>query len=101
MEFMFAVLLILLLFWLTLVQPTQRQLRRQKSDIASLRVGDRVVTTAGFLATVHEIETPEQGSTQITLDLGGGVLVKALPSAIAQRVAEPVGAGRESSKEAV
>ena len=91
MEIMILVLVILVVFWFTLVAPARRQLNRQKSDIASLQVGDRVLTTAGFLATVHEIRTPERGPIEITLDLGSGLLVRAIPSAIAQRLAdEPV-----------
>jgi preprotein translocase YajC subunit len=100
MEIMVLVLVILVLFWFTLVAPTRRQVNRQKSDIASLQVGDRVVTTAGFLATVHDILTPEKGPIEITLDLGSGLLVRALPSAIAQRLTEEAVSGPQRSGEA-
>jgi preprotein translocase YajC subunit len=100
MEIMVLVLVILVLFWFTLVAPTRRQINRQKSDVASLQIGDRVVTTAGFLATVHEIHTPEQGPIELTLDLGSGLLVRALPSAIAQRLSDEPAINAQSSGEA-
>lgn len=98
---MVAVLVILVLFWFTLVQPTRRQIQRHKSEIASLQVGDRVVTTSGFLATVHDIQTPEQGPVEITLDLGNGLLVRALPSAVAERLKERPATGAERGGEAI
>jgi preprotein translocase YajC subunit len=100
MEIMVLVLVVLVLFWFTLVAPARRQLNRQRSDVASLQAGDRVVTTAGFLATVHEIVTPESGPIEITLDLGNGLLVQALPSAIAQRLAAEEVPGKQRSGEA-
>jgi len=79
-----------------LLRPVLQQQRRQRRDIANLRVGDRVLTQGDFIATIRDIRIPEEGPTEIILDLGNGVLVTALATAISRRL-EP---SRESQKEA-
>jgi preprotein translocase subunit YajC len=60
--------------------------RRQRDELASLRVGDEVLTQAGFIAVIKEVRVPEEpGPTELILDLGG-VEVRAVASAIAQRL---------------
>jgi preprotein translocase subunit YajC len=64
----------------------QRQERRRRQVLAQLEVGDEVLTQAGFIATVKDIIVPALGRpTEILLDLGNGVEVRALASAIFQR----------------
>ncbi|HXK34776.1 MAG TPA: preprotein translocase subunit YajC [Dehalococcoidia bacterium] len=82
-----AVLAIILAFYLIVLRPQQQEQKRQRKDIQELQVGDEVLTTSGFLCTVKEIHIPESGPVQIVLDLGNGVEVHALASAIQQRVA--------------
>ncbi len=83
---------IAVLFWLAFLRPVMQQQRKQRDELASLRVGDEVLTQAGFIATVKEIRVPEeQGPTELILDLGG-TQVRAVASAISQRLkpaAEP------------
>jgi preprotein translocase subunit YajC len=82
-----VVVSVIVAFYLVLIRPQQQELKKQQQDIRKLQVGDEVLTTSGFLATVKEIFVPESGPTQIVLDLGNGVTVHALASAIKQRVA--------------
>jgi preprotein translocase subunit YajC len=99
-------LAIAILFYLAFFRPMQQQQRRQRQELASLRVGDQVLTQAGFIATVKEVRVPEEpGDTEIILDLGGGIEVRALAAAIVQRLrAAPAPAlvdevgGRESAR---
>ena len=51
-----------------------------------------MVTTSGFFARVKEIHTPEEGPVQLVLELGRGLEVRAVTSAIASRVAAAEGA---------
>jgi preprotein translocase YajC subunit len=75
-----------LLFWLAFLRPVQQQRKRQREELASLRVGDEVLTQAGFIAVIKEIRVPEeQGPTEVILDLGGAT-VRATASAIVQRL---------------
>lgn len=92
MEILLTVLLIIVLFYFILLRPVMQQQRRQRHDISNLQVGDEVLTAAGFLATVKSIKVPEQGPVELTLDLGGGVEVRAVTSAVAQRISRSVDA---------
>ena len=74
------------LFYLAFLRPVQQQQKKQRQELAHLRVGDEVLTQAGFIATIKEVRVPEEhGPTELILDLGG-VEVRALASAIVQRL---------------
>lgn len=78
---------IIVAFYLIVLRPQQVEQKRQHKDIQDLQVGDEVLTTSGFLGTVREVHIPESGPVQIVIDFGNGVVLNALASAIAQRVA--------------
>ncbi len=78
---------IALLFYFAFLRPVQQQNRRRRQELANLQVGDEVLTQAGFIATVKEIIVPPSGGpTEILLDLGNDVEVRALAAAIVQRL---------------
>lgn len=89
MEIIIPLVLVFGLFYLILLRPVLQTQRRRKRDIANLRVGDQVLTSGGFLATVKEVRVPEEGPTVLYLDLGSGLIVRALPEAVQQRVTRP------------
>ena len=74
-------------FYLIVLRPQQQEQKKQHKDIQNLQVGDEVLTTSGFLGTVREVYIPETGPVQIVIDFGNGVVMNALATAIAQRVA--------------
>ncbi len=74
-------------FYLIVLRPQQQEQKKQHRDIQNLQVGDEVLTTSGFLGKVKEVYIPESGPVQIVIDFGNGVVVSALATAIAQRVA--------------
>ena len=77
---------IALLFYFAFLRPGQQERARQRRELANLQVGDEVLTQAGFIAVVKEIQVPEErGPTEVILDLGG-LDVRAYASAIAQRL---------------
>lgn len=78
---------IIVAFYLIILRPAQQEQKKQKKDIADLQVGDEVLTTSGFIGTVREVYIPESGPVQIVIDFGNGVVMNALATAIAQRVA--------------
>lgn len=78
---------IIVAFYLIVLRPTQQEQKQQQRDIKDLQVGDEVLTTSGFLGTVREVYIPETGPVQIVIDFGNGVVMNALATAIAQRVA--------------
>ncbi len=77
---------IAVLFYLAFLRPVQQQQKKQREQLLSLRVGDEVLTQAGFLAVIKEVLVPEEpGPTILILDLGG-IEVRAVASAIIQRL---------------
>ena len=81
-----VVLAILVAFYLMFIRPAQSEQRKRRQDIRDLRPGDDVLTTSGFIASVKEIETPEEGPVMLHLEIAPGVRVRALASAVQQRV---------------
>lgn len=77
---------IAVLFYLAFLRPVQQQQKRQRQELASLQVGDEVLTQGGLIAVIKEIRIPEEpGPTELILDLGGQE-VRALASAVVQRL---------------
>lgn len=100
-EISFIVILgVMAAFYLIFIRPARQEQRRLEDTIRDLRAGDEVVTTSGFFARVKQIETPEEGPVQIVLELGNGLEVRALTSAIARRLttAEERAERREEAK---
>ncbi len=90
---------IAVLFYLAFLRPVQQNQKRQREELASLRVGDEVLTQAGFIAVIKEVRVPEErGPTVLILDLGG-VEVRAVASAIVQRLTTSEAAGDDVSAE--
>jgi preprotein translocase YajC subunit len=92
---------IAILFWLAFLRPVQQHQKKQRNELANLKVGDEVLTQAGFVARIVEIRVPEEnGPTEIILDLGG-LNVRAVASAIVQRLGDQTEADESARSEAV
>ena len=80
-------LLLILLFaiaWVVLILPKQRELKRHNALVASLEVGDEVMTGSGFYGTLTEITD----DTVVVL-LAPGIEVKLARRAVAAKVVAP------------
>lgn len=74
------------LFYFAFLRPVQQEQRKHRNQLQSLRVGDEVLTQSGFIAVVKDVRIPDEpGPTEVILDLGG-IEVRAVASAIAQRL---------------
>ena len=90
---------IAILFYFAFLRPVQQERSRQRKQLASLEVGDEVLTQGGLIGTVKEIRVPqERGPTELILDLGG-LSVRAHASAIVERLARPEPAGEPAGRE--
>ncbi len=88
-EISFLVIIgVLIAFYLMIIRPGQQEQKKQQQTIRDLREGDEVETTAGFLARVAKIETPENGRVHIILDFGNGVEIRALTTSVARLVSD-------------
>ena len=77
---------IAVLFYFAFLRPVQQERKKQRQQLQSLRVGDEVLTQSGFIAVVKDVRIPEEpGPTEVILDLGG-VEVRAVASAIVERL---------------
>lgn len=73
-------------FYFILLRPVINQQKQQRRDISSLHVGDEVMTSGGFFATVTEINTFEDRPMEILFELAPGLEVRGNTNAIASIV---------------
>jgi preprotein translocase subunit YajC len=73
---------VLAAFYFILLRPVIDQQRKQRRDISSLEIGDEVLTTAGFYATVVEINTHEDRPMEILLEAAPGVVLRGTTLAV-------------------
>jgi len=69
-------------FYFILLRPMLSQQKKRKATLADLDIGDEVLTTSGFFATVTDIVTPTSGPMRIHLELTEDVIVEATPDAV-------------------
>ncbi len=82
MDILIVLVAVLAAFYFILLKPVINQQRRQRQDISSLEVGDEVLTTGGFYATVTEINTHEDRPMEILLEAAPGVVLRGTTVAI-------------------
>lgn len=80
---MMMIVAMVVLFYVLLIMPQQKRFKKHRGMLDSLKKGDKVITAAGFIATVDKV--PEEGSSEVALDLGNGVKVTALRHTIQNR----------------
>lgn len=80
MEVLFP-LVLLGLMWLLLVRPQQQRVRRQRELVASVVVGDRIVTAGGIIGTIVGLDDDEA-----RVEVAPGTVLTVLRPAISRRV---------------
>jgi preprotein translocase subunit YajC len=80
--------LIFVVFYFFLIRPQQQKAKEQKTMLAAIRRGDRVVTGGGLIGTVAKVI----GNEEVLIDLAEGIRVRAVRSTIASVLtkSEPV-----------
>jgi preprotein translocase subunit YajC len=68
-------------FYVFLVRPQRRQVAAHRALVASLDVGDQVITSGGIFGIVRGIE-----DGTVDLEVASGVVLRVARGAIAQRV---------------
>ena len=79
---MASVVAVIAVFYLFMVVPQQKRMKKYKTMVDAMQPGDRVVTSGGLVGTLVSIE---KGNDEVAIDLGGGVNVTALRSMIQAR----------------
>jgi len=75
------VLILVAMFYLLLIRPQQKRFKEHAAMLDSLKKGDSVVTNGGLVGKVDQLV----GNEEIVVDLGSGVKVSVLRSAIQTR----------------
>jgi preprotein translocase subunit YajC len=83
------------LTWLLFILPQQRRIKAHQAVVASLEVGDEVMTTSGMYGTVTELD-----EETATLEIAPGTAVRFARGAVAQRLVdeEPGGDATHASE---
>ena len=69
--------IIFAIFWFLLIRPQQKQQSRHRDLVASLKRGDKVVTSGGLLGTVVDVR-----EKTLSMRIADGVKVETLKSAV-------------------
>jgi preprotein translocase subunit YajC len=77
------ILVLLAIVWFFLIRPRQRQMRAQQQQVASLHVGDEIVTAGGLYGTVKSVEDDE-----LHLEIASDVVVRVAKRAVAAVLTE-------------
>ena len=72
-------------FYFLLIRPQRNRQRAQQTLLASLEVGDEVMTTGGIYGTIVEIDDDEG---TVTVEIAPGTRVRMVRQGIAQRLVE-------------
>jgi preprotein translocase subunit YajC len=75
----FAVLIAI--FYFLIIRPQMQRQREQAALIASLAVGDRVITTGGIHGSIRTIE-----DDHVSLEIAPGVVVQVAKAAVARKL---------------
>ncbi|MGZ5352251.1 MAG: preprotein translocase subunit YajC [Actinomycetota bacterium] len=93
-------LLMIVGFYFLLIRPQRNRQRAQQVLLASLEVGDEVMTTGGIFGTIIEIDDDEG---VVTVEIAPGTRVRMVRSGISQRFVEDeeeYGGGEDDTEEA-
>jgi preprotein translocase subunit YajC len=78
-------ILLIVGFYFLLIRPQRNRQRAQQALVASLEVGDDVMTTGGIFGTIVEIDDDEG---TVTVEIAPGTRIRMLRQGISQRFVE-------------
>jgi preprotein translocase subunit YajC len=76
-----ALLITFGLMWVLLILPQQRRMKAHQAVVASLQVGDEVVTAGGVYGTITSVD-----EETLAVEVAPGVVLRVLRSAVSQRI---------------
>lgn len=76
---------VMLVFYILIIRPHQKKLKKHKSMIAGLSSGDRVLTAGGIIGMVKKIGADDK---ELVLEIGDGVKVVVLKETIVDLIGD-------------
>ncbi|MCD6422864.1 MAG: preprotein translocase subunit YajC [Elusimicrobia bacterium] len=55
----FPLILIFVIFYFLLIRPQQKQIKKHQEMVASLKKGDKIITSGGIVGTIQKIDGDE------------------------------------------
>lgn len=92
---MLPLILIAVVFYLLLIRPQRKRVRQQQELVASITVGDRVVTIGGVHATVISVD-----EDTIRLEIAPGTVITMSRGAVARKLVDAASPGSSEAAEA-
>jgi preprotein translocase subunit YajC len=68
-----------------MIRPQQRKMRQQREVLNAIEVGDDIVTAAGILGTIVDID---EDTDVITVEIAEGTQIRMLRGGISRRIAD-------------
>jgi len=78
---LFPLLVLFAIFYFLVIRPQQKQAKQHKEMVASLKKGDKIVTTGGLIAEVVKSE-----EDFIKVKLNDDTVVKIVPDYVARKI---------------
>jgi preprotein translocase subunit YajC len=88
-------LLLFALMWLLLIRPQQARVRKQRELVASIQVGDEVLTAGGIVGTVRVL-----GDQELRLETSPGVELRLVRAAVTRRLGPDADTGADDPPDA-
>jgi preprotein translocase subunit YajC len=82
-----ALLITFGLMWVLLILPQQRRMKAHQAVVASLEVGDEVLTAGGVYGTITSVD-----EETLAIEVAPGVVLRVLRSAVTSRIGPDVAA---------
>ena len=82
-----------LAFFFFIVRPQRRQMAAHRALVASLEVGDVVITTSGIYGTIRSLD-----DEAVDLEIASGVVVKIARAAVSRLAVPDVETGAEAGE---
>jgi preprotein translocase subunit YajC len=76
-----ALLITFGLMWVLLILPQQRRMKAHQAVVASLEVGDEVLTAGGLYGTITSVD-----EETLAVEVAPGVVLRVLRSAVTSRI---------------
>lgn len=89
-----ALLITFGLMWVLLILPQQRRMKAHQAVVASLQVGDEVLTAGGVYGTITSVD-----EETLAVEVAPGIVLRVLRSAVTSRIGPDDGSDAEDDVE--